>query len=112
MVARSLLLYELNIVLVSNAVPGGDDDRAIKSFAGWIDAGIIDIREGDVDLVRRAEAIASLDTQGKGHISSFDATYHALAIQEAATFVTADAAYVRKTQALDGNVVLLSEFKL
>ena len=40
----------------------------------------------------------------------YDAAYHGLAIARTGTLVTADAAYVRKTQAA-GHVVLLSNWR-
>lgn len=78
----------------------------------WVRTKVIEILEPDENLLRRAEAIASMDTQGQGHISSFDATFHALAIMSDATFVTSDQSYVRKTKALLGSVELLQDMTL
>ena len=106
--APSLLLYEMNNVLVSNEITGRAYDDVIRFLFAWIKAGVLLVHEVDEDLLRRTEAIASIDTQGQGHISSFDATFHALAIRLGAQFVTADKAYVRKTSVLVGHVVELA----
>lgn len=104
----SLLLYELNNVWVSKSIRGRSYDDAIRLVFGWIRANVLTMHEIDEDLMRRSEAIASMDTQGQGHISSFDATFHALAIRLGASFVTADRTYVRKTERLIGHVVELA----
>lgn len=104
----SLLLYEMNNVLVSNSIIGQAYDNAIRFLFTWLKAGVIVLHEIDEDLMRRSAAIASIDTQGQGHISSFDATFHALAIRLGAQFITADKAYVRKTSVLVGHVLDLS----
>lgn len=105
----SLLLYEFNNALVSKAVTGTYYDTAITALMGWVRSDVIAVVEPDETLLRRAEAIASMDTQGQGYISSFDATFHALALIRGGTFVTADAAYVRKTKSLIGSVELLQD---
>ena len=108
--APSLVLYELNSVFVKNGMVGQEYDNAIRETMRMIGANNLVIREPTEGLLREAARIASLDTHGQGHISSFDATFHALALQEGATFLTADAAYVRKAKALVGRVMLLSEY--
>lgn len=107
LIAPSLMLYELNNVLVSKGVKGKHYDAAIATTMSWIRSDVLEIVQPDEILLRRAEAIASMDTQGQGHISSFDATFHALALMRGATFVTADATYMRKTRTLLGSVELL-----
>jgi predicted nucleic acid-binding protein len=108
--APSLMLFELNNVFVKNCMAGAEYDDAISELMRWIGDGHLTVRAPDEDLLRAAATIASMDTRGQGHISSFDATFHALALRENATFLTADAAYVRKTQTLIGHVILLSDF--
>lgn len=44
-------------------------------------------------------------------ISFYDAAYHALAIKEGATFITADEKYVRKTQK-EGHILLLKNYPI
>ena len=112
LLAPSLLLYEVNNVLVSKRGTGRDYDRAISLLMGWIRNDAISITEFSEELLRRAEAIASLDTQGQGHISSFDATFHALALMNGAIFLTSDEIYVRKTRALVGSVELLQDLTI
>lgn len=46
----------------------------------------------------------------KYKVTFYDAAYHALALTEAAVFVTGDSKYVNKTEAV-GNVVLLSNWR-
>ncbi|MEQ1717970.1 MAG: type II toxin-antitoxin system VapC family toxin [Hyphomicrobium sp.] len=112
LLAPSLLLYEVNSVLVGKRVTGQDYDRAISVLMGWIRNEAISITEFSEELLRRAEAIASLDTRGQGHISSFDATFHALALMNGATFLTSDETYVRKARALVGSVELLQDLTI
>jgi predicted nucleic acid-binding protein len=112
LLAPSLLLYEVNNVLVSKRVTGHAYDEAMSLLMDWTKEGYLGIAEASEDLLRRAEAIASIDTQGKGHISSFDATFHALALMHGATFVTSDQSYVRKTKPLLGSVELLNDVTL
>jgi predicted nucleic acid-binding protein len=112
LLAPSLLLYELNNVLISKAVKGDPYSRAITVLMDWIGSCVLQLQEPDENLLRGAEAIASIDTQGQGHISSFDATFHALALMRRATFLTSDHVYVRKAKPLLGSVELLRDFKI
>ena len=105
--APSLLMYEINNVLVSKRVTGLHYDNAIRFLFTWIRMKVLVLHEPDEDLLRSAEAIASIDTQGQGYISSFDAVFHALAIRIGCLFVTSDEAHVRKTEPLVGHVVAL-----
>lgn len=112
LIAPSLLLFEVNNVLISKRVTGQGYDNAIALLMDWVEKDHIGIQEANETLLRRAEAIASMDTQGQGHISSFDATFHDLALMSDATFVTSDQSYVRKTKALLGSVELLQDISL
>jgi predicted nucleic acid-binding protein len=105
--APSLVLYEINNVLVSKRATGRHYDDAMRFLFAWTHLGVLVLHEPDEDLLRRAEAIASIDTQGQGYISSFDATFHALAIRIDAAFVTSDEAHVRKTARSVGFVASL-----
>lgn len=110
LLAPSLLLYELNNVLISKGIKGAEYAAAVSALMEWVRARVINVVEADEDLLRRAEVIASIDTQGQGYISSYDATFHAPALREGAVFVTSDEAYVRKTRDLLGRVELLPSF--
>lgn len=110
--APSLLLYEMNNVLISKGVTGEHYNQAIRALMEWARSGVLEIADADEDLLRRAEAIASIDTQGQGYISSYDATFHALAIRLGATFLTSDQAYARKTKDLLGSVGLLQDITI
>jgi predicted nucleic acid-binding protein len=109
LLAPSLLLYELNNALIRNGIKGSSYDQAIGALMAWVDNHVLVIREASEGLMRQAEAIASIDTQGLGHISSFDATFHALAIAEDGIFVTNDWSHVAKTRNLIGRVQTLGE---
>lgn len=100
----SLLMYEINNVFVKRAVSGRAYDAAIRFLYAWLRSGVLHMHEVDEDLLRRAEAIASIDTMGQGYISSFDATFHALALRLGAHFVTSDQAYAAKSSKLVGQV--------
>ena len=110
--APSLLMYEINNQLVSKRVTGRRYDDAVRFLFAWIRMKILVVHESDEDLLRRAEAISSIDTQGQGHISSFDATFHALAIRLDAVFPTSDEARVRKTATLVGHVAALQSLAI
>lgn len=112
LLAPSLLLYEINNVLISKSVKGRSYDRAIGTLMDWVRSGVIVVEEPHEELLRRAEAIASIDTQGQGYISSFDATFHALALIRGASFLTSDQSYVHKTRPLVGSVDLLEEIAI
>lgn len=111
LIAPSLMLYELNNALISKGATGKHYDTAMTTVMNWVRSDVVEIVEPNEALLRRAEAIASMDTQGKGYISSFDATFHALALMRGATFVTADVVYVRKTKAVLGGVELLQDIQ-
>lgn len=100
----SLIMYELNNVLVRRGVSNKSYDDAIRFVHAWLKSSVLILHEFDETLMRASHAIALTDTRGQGHISSFDATFHALAIRIDAEFVTADEAYVRKTQSTIGKI--------
>jgi predicted nucleic acid-binding protein len=110
--APSLLLYEVNNALISKGEKGQEYDEAITLLTDWTREGYINIVEASAELLQRTEAIASIDTKGQGHISSFDATFHALALMNDATFLTSDQSYVRKTKALLGGIELLQDIRI
>lgn len=112
LLAPSLLLYEMNNVLISKSIKGHSYDKAIGALMEWVRSGVIVVEEPREELLRRTEAIASIDTQGQGYISSFDATFHALALIRGATFLTSDQSYVRKSRPLVGSVELLDEIAI
>lgn len=60
----------------------------------------------DADIYKRASRIA---TQIRQHL--FDTLYHALALERAATLVTADERYLRRSRTL-GSIVALTDWKL
>jgi len=80
-------------------------------FDKQIQKGIITIVPYSLEIQTKAAEIASIDTQGKGYISSLDATFHALALIENAVFLTADGKYYNKTKDLVGSILHLKDFK-
>lgn len=108
----SLIMYELNNVFVRRRVNGRAYDDALRFLYAWLQSKALVLHEVDEVLLRRAEAIASIDTQGQGYISSFDATFHALAIRIGAVFVTSDEAHVRRTAPLVGHVTALQSLTI
>jgi predicted nucleic acid-binding protein len=56
--------------------------------------------------------MAQLDTNNHGYVSTFDATFHALAIKEKCDFLTADESHIRRTEKLVGSVQSLSGLEI
>ena len=79
---------------------------AISTFRKQVEAEVIEIFPPSQALLEKSVELANLDTKGQGHISSYDATFHALAILENATFLTADKKHFKKTNKLIGSVEL------
>jgi len=66
-----------------------------------------DLEEGATDATWRRQAI---DLVRHHHVTFYDAAYHALALVEGGTFVTADARYARRVAPV-GGVQLLHEYR-
>ncbi len=62
--------------------------------------------------MEEAYSMAQLDTKSHGYISTFDATFHALALKEKCEFLTADVAHIRRTEKLVGSVKSLADLKI
>lgn len=75
-------------------------------FRQQVDVKLVKIFPPSKELLEKSVELANFDTKGQGHISSYDATFHALAILENAIFLTADKKHVRKTEKLIGSVKL------
>jgi len=107
--APSLLLFETNNCFVKYA-PRKIIDRNIDFLKGLIDRNIIQIIPTSAQLLKDAARIAATDTKGKGHISSYDSIFHALAIETKATYITTDKKHYRKTKEM-GSIILLEDWE-
>jgi predicted nucleic acid-binding protein len=110
LIAPELTWYELNSVLTKAQVPFFDIQRHLFVFQELVHNEVIKMVPVSLDLLNQAAFLASMDTQGKGYISSFDATFHALALLKKAIFITADKTHYNKTKDLIGSVVQLEDF--
>lgn len=109
--APSLILYE--ILSVFAKVKGGEQAawNAFQEFLIIKDAGYINVSESSATLFEQAARIAHLPGTN-GHISPFDAAFHALAINLDYTFLTADKRHYNKTKDRLGHILLLDDFVL
>lgn len=107
--APSLIIYELNHVLVKKSATVTEVYSALALFQGLIDEEIIEVIPHSEKIIDKATEIAFLDTKGQGHISTYDATFHALALFNEASLITADKKYYEKTKDEIGAIVLLDE---
>ena len=110
LVAPDLVCYELISVLSKSNIPFSEVKEHLFSFENLVKNNVLSLVPYSFDILKKASEIASLDTQGQGHISSFDATFHALALLMKAVFLTADGVHYRKTKNLLGSIVLLEDF--
>ena len=108
--APDLTWYELNSVLTKAQLALEDIQRHLFVFQELVHNGVIEIVPFSLVLLNKAAKLASMDTQGKGYISSFDATFHALALLKKAIFITADKTHYNKTKDLIGSVIQLEDF--
>lgn len=105
----SLALYEVQHGLIKNVEP----DEAAQAMAGFwalLDHEAVTLHEISRELFAATHTIATYDTGGQGHVSSYDALFHALALDLGATLITADIAHIRKTKAAFGAVLSLADY--
>ncbi len=106
--APSLLFFEINHALVKSNCPKQRREEALNDLFQLIDDRVLRIHEIDNATLKKAGTIAELET-GQGYISTYDATYHALAIVENAVFLTDDKKHYKKTQPILGAIALLED---
>jgi predicted nucleic acid-binding protein len=111
LIAPELTCYELNSFLTQANMSLDEIKEYLLFFDKQIQKGIITIVPYSLEIQTKAAEIASIDTQGKGYISSLDATFHALALIENAIFLTADSKHYDKTKDLVGSILHLKNFK-
>ncbi|KHD06011.1 hypothetical protein PN36_21595 [Candidatus Thiomargarita nelsonii] len=108
--APDLTCYELISVLTQADIPLSEVKEHLLFFEELVENGVPTIVPYSFEILNKASEIASIDTKGQGYISSFDATFHALALLMNAVFITADESHYRKTNDLVGSIVLLENF--
>ena len=106
----ALVCYELQNTLTKGLESAEEAEPHLRDFYALLASGLVTEHRPSIELALLANEITFLDTKGHGHISAYDANFHALAIILGATFVTADKAHVRRTEDKIGSVVLLSNF--
>ncbi len=111
LLAPTLIFYEMVNSFVINGYTATETKTNIEAFYEITDSGIINIKNPSSKTSIKSTEIANTDTKGQGYISSYDATFHALAITEKATFITADKKHYQKTKDIIGSVLLLDNFK-
>lgn len=72
---------------------------------------ILQIIPDNLDLFRTASNISEIRGKDGSYISSFDATFHALAVEQNALFLTADQKHYNKTFEKVGMVILLNQLR-
>jgi predicted nucleic acid-binding protein len=110
LLAPELTCYELISVLTQADMPLSEVKEHLLLFEKLVKDEAVTIVPYSFKILNKASEIASLDTGGQGYISSFDATFHALALLMDAVFITADERHYKKTKDLVGSVVLLENF--
>lgn len=108
--APSLLLYEIASVFSKERCDARTAARALGDVVALVEANIINLIEPDEILLRKALDMAAFDTGGQGYISVYDATFHALAVLNGATFVTADRKHFQKAAKPFGHIEMLEAF--
>lgn len=110
LLAPTLIFYEIINSFVSNGYPEKEILENSEAFHEIADLKIIEIKNPSLEALNKAVEIANTDTKGQGYISSYDATFHALALLENAVLITADKKHYQKTKNLVGSVMLLKDF--
>ena len=110
LISPSLTWYELNNVLAKEKIPLEDIKRHLSLFRMQVKNNALRVISVSEILLNKSSELSMLDTQGKGYISSYDATFHALALLENASLITADEKHYNKTKNLIGSVMLLKDF--
>lgn len=91
-----LMLYEVVNALIIQNIDVEVIKTHIDELKGLIENEIITIVEASQELLAKAAEIAVTDTQGLGHISSYDAAFHASALAVNGILLTADIKHAQK----------------
>ncbi|MCP4666018.1 MAG: type II toxin-antitoxin system VapC family toxin [Deltaproteobacteria bacterium] len=111
LLAPSLTLYELTNTFVKKGLSPEERSKHLSVFQKQIKERNIEIVPPTFPLLEKSAEIAETDTKGQGHVSAYDAVFHALALLKKAVLLTADKAHYRKTNEPIGSVLLLEDFK-
>ena len=95
--APVLTWYEIVNVLVKEKIPKNEIEKHLLMLKSYANTKILNIVPYSSDITNKALEIATTDTNRQGHVSSYDATFHALALLEHAIYLTADEKHYRKT---------------
>jgi len=101
----------MNSVFTKKQIPLENIQQYLDVFQKLTETQVIQIIPLSLQILNKGAEIASTDTKGQGYISSFDATFHALALLNNSTFITADKVHYNKTKDLIDSVMLLKNFK-
>jgi predicted nucleic acid-binding protein len=110
LLAPELTCYELNNVLAKAPISLEEIEEHLCLFEEQVKNETLTVVPYSLEILKKAAEIANIDTQGMGHISSFDATFHALALLNNAVFLTADGKHYDKTKDLIGSILHLKDF--
>lgn len=105
----SLIWEELANVLVKTLDDPEDVTRHIETFEALAETEFLTVHDSTSQTRRRSVQLAFTDTKGQGHVSLYDATFHALALELGAIFVTDDKRHIRKTETEIGSVQLFDD---
>ncbi len=106
----SLARYELLSGLTKGLHSATEAKRHLQHYDTLVKHDLITEHPPSQELILAANVMAFIDTKHQGYISSYDASFHVLAIALGAVFVTADEAHVRRTVTTVGSVCSLEEF--
>ena len=107
-----LVRYELLSALTKGLKTVADAEDHLTHFDDLLFDGTITEHDPTLDRLLAANKLAFLDTNSQGYISSYDASFHALAVELGATFVTADTSHIRRTGNLVGSLTALNRFEI
>jgi len=108
--APTLTSYEVLNTLVKEKIPNEEIQEHLLMLKDYTEAKIINLVDYSETLALKTLEIATIDTKGKRHISSYDAMFHALAVLQQGIFLTADKKHYEKTKDIIDFVLLLDDF--
>lgn len=112
LIAPYLLWYEVNGIFNKYQLGYATVIELFSFLFGFEREGILTMAPFSTAVVAQTHQLAQTKPKSGGHISAYDASYHALALQENATFVTDDKKHFDKTHDIFGNIELLEKFKV
>lgn len=110
LLAPELTCYELNNVFAKAPISLEEIKEHLCIFEEQVKNETIAVVPYSLEIPKKAAEIANIGSQGMGHISSFYATFHALALLNDAVFITADGKHYDKTKDLIGSILHFKYF--